>query len=89
MWKTLFALLVIGGMLWIFIFYLVPYVKPNFSRQGKIVLINNKDTAIIVQEEPTPPSWAVHKREITVRYKDKIGVYHEESFPENEITEIE
>ena len=89
MGRTLLAMIALGLFLWACVLMVIASIKPDFSRQGKMVLINGKDTAIITQEEHTPPSFAKRKREVTVRYKDNLGVYHETSFPENEITIIE
>jgi len=71
---------------------LYPMVKtciPNFSRQGVRVLIDLKDTGVIMREEKPLPEWIKRKREITVQYKDKLGIYHTEEFTENQITEIQ
>lgn len=88
MWKVVTFICVLGFMLWSVVFMLLPKVIPNFSRQGQKVLINGRDTAIIMKEEKPLPSFVKRKREVTVRYKDNLGIYHEESFAENEITPI-
>lgn len=95
MWKSIFAMLFLCGFLGAGFFFLLPKITPDFSRQGIKVLINGVDTAIIMDEEKPAPQWmadrgwAQRKREIQVRYKDHTGIYHEQSFPENEITELE
>ena len=64
-------------------------IIPDYSRQGKTALINKKDTATIMYEEKEIPFIGRPRpRNITMQYKDSLGVYHTESFPEFQITDI-
>lgn len=95
MWKSIMFMLFLCGIMGAGIIYLLPHVAPDFSRQGTKVLINGVDTAVIINEEKPSPNWVKERgwgnrpRNVTVRYKDNTGIYHEESFAENEITELE
>lgn len=88
MLKQVIAMTLILSLLLAGLVLLLMRVRPDFSREGHKVLINAIDTGSIVQEEQPLPSWVGRKRTITVRYKDNLGVYHEQQFPENEISEI-
>jgi hypothetical protein len=95
MWKSFFSVCLLFAIFGGGFVYVLPQIAPDYSRQGTKVLINGIDTAIITQEEKPKPKWITdrgwvgRKREVSVRYKDNMGIYHEESFPENEITELE
>ncbi len=68
--------------------YALSYLKPDFSKEGQRVLIDNRDTAIIIQQERIP-EWAGRKPRFTVSYKDSSGKYAETEVSENRITFIE
>ena len=80
-------LVLLGLAIGIFVWF-TWHMIPDYSREGTKILINNKDTALIMNEEKPLPFFALRPRYITIQYKDGFGVYHEESFRESQITEI-
>lgn len=81
-------------LLVIFVFFVAPiYVgyqaSPDFTRQGQLVLINNEDTARIEYEEKYIFPLKNQENTITVKYKDKLGIYHTDCFPCTQIVNIQ
>lgn len=72
--KILLLVLLIGILGWI-----VSWARPDYTRAGQKVLINDTDTAT-VEFERHFPKWMKIPTSVRVAYKDNAGIYQNEEF---------